>query len=442
MRKHISDKSESLYLTAPKGYSTCHMNAIKGTSPQRVGLAAVPLAVAYGAIPLGNAAARFSGATGDVSPNLPWLLLVGLGTILAMHRPTPGAHSRKRFLFNAGLFVLTVAALFIYSSGIIAAQTALIPYLFELSPLIFLLFCGLWASTCGLPDRADFQRFGALLGSLCVFDLGSEVILYHAVPTIRWIGNADVLAGLLLVSLCAGLKPGGNEGGIPEPDQGRTLWRVLTLLGVLACLSRTGLFAAAWVVLCFGRSRLRTRLLFSLTCVLFLVGTFFLPATSTDAVRYTDYWLWVEALRLYAENSMTLFTGFPINMPLPVNFPVGMGPIWEAATGSPSTFGAFLPQVPSFWLRLTMGWGIGAPLILLTVMFVLLLNRLTRMGAGLTAALFAQGMTTPLLFDPAMCISIGLAFGVAISLPPRTHNTKVVEPPESEPQQPQNPVDE
>lgn len=404
------------------------MTRIKGTLTSPARLAAVPLAVAYGAIPLGTAAARLVDGNGAVSPTLPWLLLTGIGLILSLHRPTPEAPPRKGFVYKATLFMLMVIGLFMYSADLMEAQAAVLPYLRESTPLIFLLFCGLWASTCGLPDRGDFQRFGALLGTLCILDLVAEIVLLQAVPTVRLIGNADVLAGLLLVSLCASLRPGDNDGGVPEPDQGQLGWRILIMLGLMACLSRTGLFAAAWVVLCFGRGRLRNRALYSALSGLLIGITFLLPPTASEAVRYTDYWLWVEALRLFATTPATLLTGFPIDASLPVIFPVGMGPVWEAATGSASSIGAFLTQIPSFWLRLTLGWGIGVPIAILTILFILLFRRLTRMGAGLTAALFAQGMSTPLLFEPAMATAIGLGFILALSSPATRPNVKSADP--------------
>lgn len=401
------------------------MHSTQPESSGRSPLAAVPLAVAYGALPLGYGMARLAGDAGAVLPTLPWLLLAGLGTLVTMYRPAPGRPaSFTSLLFKGALFTLLVAGLIIFQPELVAAFRLYFPYMKELSPVVFLLFCGLWAVCCGLPDRADFQRFGALLGVLCIIDVVVEVVFYQAVPTIRWIGNADVLAGLLLVSQTASLKPGGNEGGVHEPDQGHHVWRVLVLLGLLACVSRTGLFASAWLALCFGRGPFRFRAIYAAVCLALLVGSFFLPATASDAVRYTDYWLWVEALRLYTDTPSLLFTGFAIGSPLPVEFPSGMGAIWQAATGTSSVFGAHLSQIPSFWLRLVMGWGLGVPLLLLTIVFILLLRRLTRMGAGLVAALFAQGMTTPLLFDPAMAVVIGLAFILAFSAPSFRPNTR------------------
>lgn len=353
---------------------------------------------------------------------------------MAMRRPKPGDFPRKGFLLKLLCFLLFVFSLLFYSRDILHFVTPLLPWLLELAPLVFVLFCGLWVATCGLPDRADFQRYGALLGVFCLLDLCAEAMIYGSVPTIRWIGNADILAGLLLVSLCASLKPGDNDGGYEEPDQGNRWWRAFIMLGLLACFSRTGLFAGAWVVLCFGRGKARYRLLYTLACTACLGVTFFLPPTATDAIRYIDYWLWVEALRFFAETPSILVTGFPVGTALPVDFPVGMVPIWEAATGQPAALGVFTAQVPSFWLRLILAWGCLIPVALFSVIFVLLVRRLTRLGAGLTAALFAQGMSTPLLFDPSMAVSICLAFILALTVPKVVEDRLVLNnEPESDP---------
>jgi hypothetical protein len=391
-------------------------------------LAATPLAVAYVAVPLLVVLVNFTNPSPEASPILPWLILAGLGVIGAILHPTQGKTFGKLLLYRVALSLLLIMTLVLYGPGIARTIEPGLPYLMESTPLILLLFCGLWIGTFGMPDRADFQKYGALLGALCAIDLVAEAVVYQAVPTIRWIGNADILAGLLLVSLCASLKPGANDGGVHEPDQGRPLWRLLIMIGILACLSRTGLFAAAWVFGCFGRGRKRVRLAYSMLCLGLIAFTFFLPTTASDSIRYIDYWLWLESARLFAENPMLLFSGFPVPIALPVAFPVGMSPIWEAATGTPTMMGAYLPQIPSFWLRLVLAWGISAPLAFMITLFILLFRHLTRMGAGLVAALFALGMNTPLLFDPSMAVILGLGFVLALSEPPRKPNIKIQSP--------------
>lgn len=404
------------------------MNSVMGIPSTKGRLSAVPLGVAYVAIPVGTAMIRLLDGHGVFIENLPWLLLAALGILVTLYRPFPGAVRRTGFTSKALLFLTLVAALVLYTADIQGALEGVYPYLKEFAPVCYVLFALLWAATCGPVDRYDFQRFGALLSVICIVDFGIETVLYGTIPTVRWIGNADILAGLLLLSLCAGLKPGLNEGGRVEPDQGNKWWRMLVMIGLLTCFSRTGYFAGAWVVLCFGRGSLWMRGLYALACAFLLVVTFLLPPTASDSIRYIDYWLWVEALRLFAETPSLLWTGYPLDTPLPVIFPPGMTSIWEAATGLPTVLGASLPQVPSFWLRLLYGWGVTVPAVVLVFVFTLLFKNLTRMGAGLTAALFAQGMTTPLLFDPAMAVPIVMGYLVALLPSARPLNAKVDEP--------------
>ncbi|SOB58823.1 conserved membrane protein of unknown function [Pseudodesulfovibrio profundus] len=404
------------------------MNSVMGISSSRNRLSAVPLAAAYVAVPMGMAMVRLVDGQGAYLENLPWLLLAGLGVLIGLHRPSPDAPRSTGFTSKTLLFLCLVAGLALYTSDIRILLETVFPYIREFAPVAYALFALLWAGTCGMADRYDFQRFGALLSVICIVNLVFEVFMYGTVPTIRWIGNADILAGLLLISLCAGLKPGLNEGGRVEPDQGNTWWRVLVLIGLLTCFSRTGYFAAGWIVLCFGRGRLLMRSLYALVCALLLVVTFLLPPTASESIRYVDYWLWVEALRLFSETPSLLLTGYPLNIGLPVTFPPGMTAIWETATGQPTIMGVYLTQVPSFWLRLLYGWGATVPAALLVFVFTLLFKNLSRMGAGLTAALFAQGMTTPLLFDPAMAVPIVMGYMVALSSPADQANAKVDEP--------------
>lgn len=410
------------------------MHSRKAQQPGRTGLTGLPLAVSYGAVPLAMAFTGLAGMSVDVSLFLPWLILAAIGTLTALFRPTPGAPARTGRVFNAALFALFAAGLASYAPGLVTALAPTLPHLRELSPLVMLLLCVLWGATCGLPDRADLQRFGAFLGTLCIIDLAIEAAMFRAVPAVRLIGNADVLAGLLLVSLCAGLRPGQGERGMREPDQGCPLWRGLVMLGLLACLSRPGLFAGAWVVLCFGRGSLGRRALYSGACAALLAGTFLLPLTASDSARFVDSWLWIEALRLWGTEPATLLTGFSLSVPLPIKFPEGMTAVWETATGTSTLFGVSVSQVPSFWLRSVLAWGLAAPLLVLATLLPMLLRRPTRLGAGLTAALFAQGMSTPLLYDPAMAAPVGLAFILALGRPkpktdiPTPHPVHTVEP--------------
>ncbi|MGE4422561.1 MAG: hypothetical protein AB7D39_09705 [Pseudodesulfovibrio sp.] len=378
-------------------------------------LAAVPLAVACAAVPLGTLLSRFAGPGPESSPFLPWVALAALGTVHAILFRRSGQRLRTRFFLELAMFAGLSAIVILYHEDIFFQLERFTPYLPELAPVIMLGFCWLWTITFGTPDRAAFQRWGAVLGLLCVLDLAVEVFIYRAAPSLRWIGDADLLAGLLLVCLCASLKPGPADNGLYEPDQGIPLYRALILAGLLATLSRTGLFAAAWIYLCFGRGGRMLRTSVFLACFAALALTFRLPVTPSDLSRYVDYWLWAKSLALFSRTPSTLVSGLPLAHALPFTFPPEMVPIWERVTNSPALFGAHLSQVPSFWLRFTLGWGVILPTACLTGLFILVFRRLTRMGAGLAAALFVQGMSTPLFYEPSTAAVAGLALFLALS---------------------------
>lgn len=394
--------------------------------------AGLPLAMAFIVEPLRSAYLRYQTGTVASSDSMVWLLLSVVGIVLASFRPTPGAPRGKQVLFKLFACGLLLSGLLLYSHDYLTFVQNSLPYLWELSPLVYLLFAVLWAQTVGMVDRTDFQRYGCLLGMLCVVDLVAELVLFRTVSPVRWIGDVDMLAGLLLVALCAGLRPGENEGGIAEPDQGNRFLRAMVFVGIVACLSRTALFATGWVVLSFGRGSLFRRLGLALICVAALVVTFYLPTTPADAGRYVGYWLWLEAVKLFREFPALLATGVPFGDPLPIDFPMGIRAVWEAATGSLASSGVHLSQVSSFWLRLSLGWGVGVPIVLMTGAFVFLSRHMTRLGAGLVSVLFAQGMVTPLLYNPHMAIPICLAFGLALEAMTQRGNVRFDQPPEKQ----------
>ena len=380
-------------------------------------LAALPLAVACAAVPLGTLLSRFAGPGPESSPFLPWLVMAALGTVHAILFRRSGQRLRARFFMELAMFIGLAAIVLLYHEDIFFQLDQITPFVPELAPAIMLCFCWLWTITFGTPDRASFQRWGAVLGLFCVLDLAVEVYIYRAAPSLRWIGSANLLAGLLLVCLCASLRPGPVDNGPYEPDQGAPLYRALILAGLLATLSRTGLFAAAWVYLCFGRGGRLMRTAVSLACFAALGLTFLLPFTPSDLARYVDYWLWAKSMVLFAQSPSTLIAGLPLDHALPFTFPPEMVPVWEQVTDSSALFGAHLSQVPSFWLRFILGWGIILPTVCLTGLFILIFRRPTRMSAGLAAVLFVQGMGTPLFYEPSTGAVAGLALFLALSAP-------------------------
>lgn len=414
-------------------------SAISKPAPPRASsvMTAFPLAIAYVAIPLSSALNRFAGSGSEVSPFVPWLFLAGVGAIWSMLFRRSGVRVKKRFIFEAIMFLVLVVILFTNREILLWQMQKILPVAFEMVPIGMLGFCLLWAMTFGVPDRAAFQRYGAVLAMFCIADLAVEATAYQAVPMARWIGQGDMLAGLLLVSLCASLRPGENHGGVFEPDQGKHIWRALILLGLAACLSRTGLFAAGWILLFFGRGTRPVRILISLTYFLLIGVTFLLPTTVSDGARYIDYWLWAKSVSLFIQEPLLLVAGLPMGEALPFAIPVELAAIWERATSSLAAMGVYLPQVQSFWLRLILGWGAIVPLCGLIALFIGLSHRPTRLGAGLAAALFTQGMSTPLFYNPTLGVIMGLALILALSKSAPLDNVKIDHPkpaPNSDPE--------
>ena len=394
-------------------------------------MSAVPLAVACLAVPVGNALSWLAGPGPAVSPYLPWLLLAALGTAWAILFRRSGERLRKRFFFELSMFVFLAGMVVLRREELLWQLDTAVYVLPELVPAIMLGFCWLWTLTFGLPDRAAFQRWGAALGALCLLDLGVEAAARLTLPVQRVIGDPNILAGLLLVCLCASLKPGRLMGGEYEPDQGSPLLRGLILAGLLATLSRTGLFAAGWVYLFFGRGSRLVRAAFTAACFLLIVATFLVPVTEADLVRYLDYRLWSESLRLFARDPLLFLWGLPLGPALPITLSPEVAALLEVVTGSSALIGVHPQHISSFWVRFLLGWGAVPPLLFMTALFLLLGRRVTRMGAALVAALFAQGMSSPLLYDPNTAAPLGLGLFLALSRPGAQPNLRPSPAPES-----------
>ncbi|NDV18240.1 hypothetical protein GO013_02250 [Pseudodesulfovibrio sp. JC047] len=396
-------------------------------------LAALPLVMAYGIVPLVTAVKVFMPSAHAISMFMPWVLLAGLGTIHAMLFRRSGERLKQRFFFEVAMFGVLIFMLIQNHAHLIRQFETLFPIIIELTPVAVLAFCGAWSLTFGVPDRTDFQRYGGVLGGLCLLDLVIEGLLFHNAPVVRFIGNVDVLAGLLLLSLCASLKTDARPGDPITPDQKNRVWRLLILVGIAATLSRTGLFAAGWIVLCFGRGSKTVRTLIFLAFFSLIGGTFLLPISASEAVRYVDYWLWAKSIALFTAQPVVLLTGLPFGDALPLTFPAGMDGIWEAATGRLAIMGAYLPQVSAFWLRFTLGWGLIPPVLCLIAILALLYRTMTRLGAGLLVVLLTQGMVAPLFYAPSLGIAVGFALLLALSNTAPKSNTRIVSSVESSP---------
>ncbi len=420
----------ALYQPGRKRYSTMRMTHLKGIFRKHGPLAPVPLYVAYAALPMASLARRVPDVPLTPPAAAPWAVLAALGFLAACAGRENRAPSLPKALGAFALVGLIASAILMYVPDALLSLPVLAGIFRESAPLAYLLFCALWTATFGLPSGRDFIRLGAALGALVVADTAAEFAFAGAAPALRWIGNADMLAVPLLASMCACLGPGDSR------SRADTLCRALILFGLAATLSRAALFASIWIVLWLNTASRGRRLVVSGFFALVLAGSFLVAPAPGDAVRYADYWLWVEGFRLFSENPSLLAAGFPVHAPLPMTFSPGMAMIWHQAQGVSPDIGVFLPQIGPFWLRASLAWGALVPVACMTALAVPLSRRPSRMGAGLAACLFAMGMVSPLLYSPATGMVIGLALLTAFSPAMRDDfSTPVSEPvPDSDPE--------
>lgn len=385
----------------------------------------VPLAAAYVFLPLVQSFSRLvtiepSSALGIVIDALPQTLLWEALAAVALLwlawkavRPSEGFIIMKPLeaVFALGTACLLLGALHVWASQHVLVLEVALRWLSELSPLIYLLFAGLWCWSFGLPGAAVFHRFGAVLAILVLADAAATGVIIGLRPPmggLLLVMDREVLACLLGVALFSGM-PGGASTKENAPF---TLLDGLLVLGVAATFSRTVLFAAACAWLFLGRgskvSRGLVAALFVGCIVLSLLWA--LPLTA-DAVRLEGHLQWMAGVEYYYHHPEALLTvqGLgPFSLSIPAPIAAGLG-----ISAKPELF--FPAQLDALWLRLAMvwgGWGVG---VVLLATFVPAIVRPTRFSSGVLALVLAQGTVFPLFFHPVVGVVLWMALlaGVA-----------------------------
>ncbi|GAB7023866.1 hypothetical protein [Salidesulfovibrio brasiliensis] len=379
-------------------------------------LSAGPLAAAYLMPPLLAVGSRFMQTTMplDAAMDYTWLAVAALALLLSLFMG-PLARRRRdsmaRLNLPAFLTVwMVVAAVLLYRYGIplVEEQAWLWPYLQEARFPAYALFAIAWSVTLGVPARKAFIKTGGVLGFMVCADLALRLFL-PGLPPISGLDN-DIMATLLLLSLCAGF-------GLSDDDTDAL--RVITMLGILATLSRPALFAAMWATLFFGSGKWYQRAPYSLVCLITLAATILSAHPIFDiAPKITDYWMWLEGVKLMLEDPAAMLMGFPLDQPLPGKIPFGMMYLWKQATGVSAMEGAFVFQATPMWLRLGLAWGLAAPIALLTTLLVLVGTARNRFMAGLATCIAAQGLLVGLTHNPVTAVPLWLAVFCAVSQGP------------------------
>lgn len=336
-----------------------------------------------------------------------WLALAGFGIVLALI-----GRSRKRGKgpgrlelpgFSVLLLAILAVVLFRYGAPLLADHAWLWPYLQEARPVAYLLFAAAWALTAGVPRREAFVKAGGVLALAVCVDFGLRMWL----PEAAFLSvDREVVAALLLVCLCAGF--GMDEKEMP-------VLRGLLLAGIVATLSRPALFAAMWAWLFFGNGRWPSRLPYAALCLMALFATVVSPhPVLSGTLHYTDYWLWLEGLKLVLADPARMIAGFPLADPLPTRIPFGMVALWDGGGDLTAFDGVFIFQVEPMWLRTALAWGLGGPAALMLGLLALVAAARNRFAAGLATAVACTGLLVGLAHNPVTAVVVWLALFAAV----------------------------
>ena len=244
---------------------------------------------------------------------LPWLILAGIGSVLEpCFSAVPASRSKSGFVFEALAF-LALAAHAVSPTGRLPPTDGARPALclWSLAPAGILGFSLMWTMTFGAAGPGSLSGLRCRPGRTLRDGPGSGGCIHAprpaGSPSAGW-AMADMLAGLLLVSLCAG--PASRQHrrtGFPSRTRAHRLWRV-------ADPARSGRLPVAHRTLRSGLdiSLLRTRLqtatgiLVALILFLLLGLTFVLPLWPRwTATRYIDYWFWAQSVALLSPRTGT-----------------------------------------------------------------------------------------------------------------------------------------
>ncbi len=181
----------------------------------------------------------------------------------------------------------------------------------------------------------------------------------------------------------------------------------LILLGLTGCLARMALFTAGWALLFFGSgSRLHRAGLF-VFCLLLAAGSLLLPLDASTLLTLADQpRQWLAVLRTLDHQPWGLLTGLPLDSVLPPNAAPEPSPLL-LAMGRRAALR--LPDIQTFWLRLTAGFGVAAAPLVLGALALPVLRRPTAFGAGVFAACLTLGLVTDLFYAPGPAVLTVLA---------------------------------
>ncbi|MDQ7835654.1 MAG: hypothetical protein RDU24_09760 [Humidesulfovibrio sp.] len=418
-------------------------------------LARLPLLAVYVLMPLAVLAGRvaerpeFSQRFGPQGLT-PWLVLAGLALVVSLGRDIHARRplSRASWL-GLGLAVLMAVAVHLglrLFGPVLSQAQDLAPLLDELRLPALVLFAAAWTFCFGAPRRETLVHLGGALGALLALDflvtaiMARQVVLGGGFLLGGGQAASDTMAFLLLIALCATLDlpeahspeaAGANLSGLPVSTGSAVsatspwgLSRWLVLAGLFVTFSRPGLLAAGGVVLLLERGPLQERLALACACILGIWMSMALPLASTlgGGEDLGLSWYLTAVVEALKQEPGAWLVGLPLNEPVALAMPDVGGLDWapEAAGLPVSAF-----DIPSSWLRLLAGWGLGGPLLAAAGMLACALHGRRRFGFGLLLATLLAAALTPALHTPASAGALALAFACAWRSPPEPAPTPV-----------------
>lgn len=366
----------------------------------------LPFAMFSLGLPLTIAAFNLSGLAAP--DNLAEIFATGLavlGLILEMLRKNDDISNP--LWFKAGIPALLITWLsFKYLTEFTQPLLDHLPLLMEGKPLLFLLVTILWFKLFPTLRAKQISFWTSWLALLICTEFGLRFFLFHEPAAPFLFGISSISGPTLLIGLCATLHNAEEN----------TLFRWLILAGIFCSLSRDTLFAAVLILLISGpKGGLKKFLL--ILCLLFFnyLSLQVQEMTFMNRQDLPSYWLWFSILELFAHNPALLLTGFPIDIPLPLNVPASLWTIWHGQQHVWTGSGIYMFHVPPFWLHLLCAWGLAGPSTMAATGTILYRRFPSNMMGGLIIAVVISGFLSPLFYNPACALVLFPAIVTATS---------------------------
>lgn len=363
--------------------------------------AGFPLFLAYAAFPAAAYAQRLSGIAEFRNwIDAAWLAAAFAALILLMLRRSlpftrPSALLAATLL--SGLMLLAV----IRFGPQLAAGISPIPWLMELKPLFYLAVAFLWFSAFSAPVAGSFVRYGLVLSGFLLAEFVLTGLMEGRVVRPAGSGEINYDACLLLISLAVGMYSGVLS---------RTAHLIL-FAALAATFSRTGMAAAGVLYLTApGRGAAFKVAVAAAAAGLFLLS-FKVRGLPMDALEQLDRMcMWRAGIELIRENPVRALIGFAPGAPLPVSVPAGLEFLWAKQKAAWGLSGIYAFNLHSFWLRITVTWGLATAGLLTAAAALAYLRAGSRHIRGLIAVSCVMGLTMGLIYLSNVAVPLILAF--------------------------------